>query len=75
MPDTSMDPFERQVVATFARRFDLEIHVAKITVEELPYVDVREYVPSLGQYGRGILLPKHMAVEISSAIAEAVSDD
>ena len=70
-----MDPFDRRVVDVFHRRHDLEIHVARIIVEDLSYVDVREYVPSLGQYGRGILLPVSQATDIAKAIEEAVADD
>jgi len=76
MADTPIvDPFEREIVVTLNRRHDLDIHVSRIVVEERSYVDVREFIPSLAQYGRGILLPVDRAEEIAQAIVKAVHDD
>lgn len=51
------DPFQRSVEHTFTRKRDLDVHVGTIEVAEHHYVDLREFIPSMEQYGRGILLP------------------
>lgn len=72
---TPANPFDRDVILTLNRRHDLDIHVSRVVVEDLSYVDVREFIPSLGQYGRGILLPVSRAAEVAEAISKAVQHD
>lgn len=71
MSDPTPAPFDRKVYQSFYRRHDLDIHVCRVTVEDKMYVDVREFIPSLEQYGRGILIPVNYGPEIATAIHEA----
>jgi hypothetical protein len=64
----SQEPYDRKVLRTVNRKHDLDVHVSRVTVEDETYVDVREFIPSLQQYGRGILLPLRWAHEIGKAI-------
>lgn len=65
-----MDPYDRNVHLVIPRRHDLEIHVSTIIVDEKEYADVREFVPSLQQYGRGILIPARSVGEVVSGLQE-----
>ena len=66
---TTTEPFQREVLLRVPRRYDLDIHVAKITIEDGTYVDVREFIPSLQQYGRGILIPADRAESLGESIS------
>lgn len=49
---------------------DLQIHV---TIEHTPsgaFLDIRQYVPSLDRYGRGITIPERILDEISEAVTD-----
>lgn len=48
----------RRVLTRVPKTSDVEVHVSEIDVGELGlYVDIREYIKSLEQYGRGITIP------------------
>lgn len=64
----STEPFVRDVAYAVPRRHDIDIHVSEVEVEGQHYVDVREFIPSLAQYGRGVLIPARLAAEIGSSI-------
>jgi hypothetical protein len=53
-----MSAFKRKVLDKFERREDLEIHVSQVTADGMHYAEIREYLPSLDTYGRGILIPQ-----------------
>ena len=48
---------QRTVHSRVKKRDDIEIHVSTIATEHGTYLDIREYVVSLGQYGRGLTAP------------------
>lgn len=51
--------FTRTVHTVTPKATDVEIHVSTITVENGDrYTEIREYVVSLQQYGRGITFPE-----------------
>lgn len=76
MTETSTEPFTREVLLSTPRRFDLEIHVSKIGAPEgLEYADIREFIPSLGQYGRGILLPVDKIASVADALLSLSGSD
>lgn len=50
---------------------DLVVRVRRLKVDGETFVDIREFVPSIEVYGRGILVPLEASVELSKAIAAA----
>lgn len=72
---TATSPITREVVLTVPRKYDIEIHVSKATIDEAEYVDIREYVVSLQQYGRGIVLPKTSLYEVIGALHSIATED
>lgn len=56
--------YERLVLRRVPKVKDIEIHVSRLTTDYGVYMDVREYVVSLDQYGRGISFPEELASEI-----------
>lgn len=71
----SEDPYNRKVLLSTSRKFDLDLHVSELQVEDGTYADLREFIPSLGQYGRGVLIPKAKIREIAKAMLEIADDD
>lgn len=59
---------ERNVHTKVQKAGDLEIHVSTLTTPYGLYVEVREFIPSLSAYGRGITYPK----EINKAVKEGL---
>lgn len=41
------------VLASFKKAADLETHVRLVQVEDRQVLEFRDYIPSLGEYGRG----------------------
>lgn len=78
---TTKPPFNRRVVFTAPRRDDLEVHVCAITLEGVPdgdpdrYVEIREFIPSIGDYGRGILVPNALAESLATAISTTFREE
>lgn len=51
---------------------DLEIHVSTLTVAGVKLREIRNYIPSTGEYGRGITAPAGLpANEIITGLIEA----
>lgn len=63
-----MAEFDRRVIARIEEDRDLEVHVSVLTTEGHDYVEIREYVPSLKQYGRGITVPVRLVQPILDAL-------
>lgn len=53
----STNPASSRVVGVIAKAPDLECHVRVIDVENVRLVELRDYIPSLQEYGRGFWLP------------------
>lgn len=47
----------RNVLSVVTKAEDLEVHMCKATMNGVTVLDVRDYVPSTGLYGRGTTLP------------------
>lgn len=56
MTETITSP-SRTVHSRAAKTSDIEIHVSTLETSAGKFVDIREYVVSLEQYGRGITFP------------------
>lgn len=49
---------------------DVEIHVSEVHAEGQVYAEIREFIPSLGSYGKGLTFP----VELLGAVIEAAQE-
>jgi hypothetical protein len=47
---------------------DLELHVTRVAVAGEIFIEVRNYVPSLKQYGRGVTFPATSGKRIAKAV-------
>lgn len=47
-------PFRAKIMAKIPKARDLELHVRVAKIDGLELVDLRDYIPSLKQYGRGV---------------------
>ena len=53
----SNDPAVTRVVGSLPKAPDVECHVRIVEVENVKLVEFRDYIPSLGEYGRGYWMP------------------
>ena len=51
------NPAVARVVAEIVKAPDLRAHVRVVEVEGMKVVEIRDYIPSLSEYGRGYWLP------------------
>jgi hypothetical protein len=51
------DPAVTRTITTFTKAADLECHVRLVTVENVRVLELRDFIPSLGEYGRGYWIP------------------
>lgn len=54
----AIDLAATRVVAVLPKAPDLECHIRIVTIENVELVEFRDYIPSLGEYGRGYWMPK-----------------
>lgn len=64
MPKTKRTVKQRIPVAD-----DLEIHVSSLIVANEPFVEIRNYIPSLKEYGRGITYPQGVNGGVARGLA------
>lgn len=64
-----MDNLERTVHTRVPKTSDIEIHVSTLNTPQGAFTEIREYVKSLDQYGRGVTFP----AELTPAVAEGVT--
>lgn len=50
-------PITRTILAKVTKAEDLEVHTCKATIDGVTVLDIRDYCPSTGLYGRGTTLP------------------
>lgn len=50
-------PTETRVVTAIKKAPDLDCHVRVVEVNGVRVVEARDFIPSLGEYGRGYWLP------------------
>jgi hypothetical protein len=51
------DGLNRTVHSRVAKTSDIEIHVSTLVTDSGTYTEIREYIKSLDQYGRGLTFP------------------
>lgn len=63
MPERSSKPKQepprvmREVLARIVVAEDKEVHTCRARIDGVTVLDVRDYIPSTGEYGRGTSLP------------------
>lgn len=67
-----MAAIKRTVHSRAAKTDDIEIHVSTLKTDSGTFTDVREYVVSLKQYGRGITLPEGLTEDVTDGLLEIV---
>lgn len=66
---------KRRVFRAVPVKHDKEIHVCVTgTVGGDRFVDIREYIPSLEAYGRGLMFPPELFPEVMGGLDEAYAD-
>lgn len=68
------DPVSYQMVGTVSKADDLEVVVRIARVEDESFVDVRDYIPSLGIYGRGTTVPVNAVVDLAQLLITSARD-
>lgn len=53
----AINPASARVVGVVQKAPDLECHVRVVEVENVKVVELRDFIPSLGEYGRGYWVP------------------
>lgn len=53
----SNNPASTRIVGVIPKAPDLECHVRVVDVENVRLVEVRDFIPSLQEYGRGYWVP------------------
>ncbi len=66
----------REVLAKVTKAPDLEVHTCRARIDGVVVLDIREYVPSLKQYGRGTTLPWNVESlkVLKAAMAQALKE-
>lgn len=59
---------KRKVISREKVADDLELHVTRISVSGEIFIEVRNYVPSLKEYGRGVTFPATAGKRVSKAV-------
>lgn len=67
-----MTKISRTVLSSAETAPDRLIHVSRLETDDSGvYVDIREYIPSLEQYGRGITFPERFAKTVDDGLFQA----
>lgn len=56
-PKQEQVPIMREVLQVVQKADDLEVHLCRATLDGVTVLDIRDFVPSTGLYGRGTTLP------------------
>lgn len=65
---------QRKIYKRIPSRPDVEIHVFRRTVDGVDFFDVREFIVSLEQYGRGITFPEDVFDDVWTGLETAYAD-
>lgn len=68
-------PAMSRVVAEIAKAADLRTHVRVVEIDSVKVVELRDYIPSLDEYGRGYWLPltEESVFGVMNALQEIVN--
>lgn len=70
------DGLNRTVHSRVAKTSDIEIHVSTLVTDSGNFTEIREFIKSLDQYGRGLTFPSsHATIEIiTHGLVESIGD-
>lgn len=54
-------PINTTIVATVFKGTDIETHLRIVVIDDVSYLEFRDYVPSAEEYGRGYWVPMEPA--------------
>lgn len=59
-----------QIICTVPKASDLETHLRVVSIEGVEYLELRDFITSSGEYGRGYWIPLDAAAlqELASAL-------
>lgn len=66
----SKQPTRDKLYAKYRKGPDLELHIKVTWIDGLEFVNLRNYVPSTKEYGKGVLFPSHMLPWIVEELGE-----
>lgn len=68
----SDNPANTRVITSFTKAADLQCHVRVVKVENVTVLELRDYIPSLEEYGRGYWVPmtKEAVFGLMNALTE-----
>lgn len=67
---TDTNKSKEKVYATLTKGADLQLRVKVTWIDGLEFVNLRDYIPSTGEDGKGILFPLHMLPRVLEELAE-----
>lgn len=72
-----MSPSRSRVIAEITKAPDLKARVRVVEVDEMRVVEIRDYIPSLDEYGRGYWLPltEDAVYSVISALQEVANTE
>jgi hypothetical protein len=72
---SDLQNLDREVYATIRKADDLEVKVSRVDFDGNVYAEIREYVPSLNEFGRGILIDRKDAHDVATALHDIQNND
>ena len=71
----STNPASTLLIGAIPKAPDLECHVRVIEVENIKVVELRDYIPSLQEYGRGYWMPmdENSVFSVIAMLTEAIN--
>ena len=63
-----MAPRSRKVISREVIAEDLELHVVREFRAGTPYIEIRQFIPSLKEYGRGVTFPSSAGERVAKAV-------
>lgn len=65
--------YTREVRASVDKATDMQIHVSNVTSEAYgDFTEIREYIPSLDQYGRGVVFPVGLTDDVIEGLQKVL---
>lgn len=68
-------PTRERIYARYRKGADLELHVKVTWVNGLQFVNLRDYVPSTQEYGKGVLFPIDILPWVLESLQQVAADN
>lgn len=59
---------EPKVIKTLVKGHDLELKIATVWMDNLQFVEIRDFIPSTGEYGKGAVFPLALLGQVLEAL-------